>query len=154
MGIDTKRLDFPKDAFVNKETGMYQSPDPLQNDAEFAEAQIGSTAEGKPVSIFLPISKKKPCRYLRFENATQLEVDESVEECKANVDKAKANMQPGAWFSFTDPTYGTELAVPASALATCMAVVVGFVDLELVQLQQAENERQKQFARMAALKRK
>lgn|SRR5487761_1025804 len=155
MGVDTKRLEFPSDGFINKDTGMYQAADPKKNDSEFAETQVGSTADGKPVSLFLPVAKPlKPCRYLRFENSTQLEVDESLQECMERISKAKVQMGTSAWIMFTDPVHGTEVAVNTDALATVTAVVVGYVDLELAELQQKNNEEQKRLARMQALKRR
>jgi hypothetical protein len=124
INLQDERLkpEWDKNAVHDPETGMYTMPDAKPNDSGFVEGEIGGKA------AFLPIPTYKNIRLLRFESQ-QLEVNESYEECKAAVDSALHNDGP-AWFTFTDPTFGTKLAIPQEALVKVVAIVDGWKDLE------------------------
>jgi hypothetical protein len=139
---DGKTLPFSPDAIINKDTGMYQMPERKEPHGDFEAQAVGDK------TMYVPIPKYKPCRMVYFTSTTTyLEVSESIDYVRSAYDEALQD-DGKMWYTFTDPTYGTLLAIPRANMRTMAWVVEGWKDIDRIKEEIREIELAKSRARL------
>lgn len=137
---DSETPEFPPDAYIDKNTGMYSFREPSPNHAAFEQRDDG---------MWVPRPKHKPHRRMGFGVDGYNDCVETLEQVKLAYDTALSDPTV-KWFAFIDPIYGTLFALPREKMMKLQAVAEAWTDIDTIKDQIAQHEAMTRMQRIQA----